>query len=482
VGDEMPYIHFTEEQKQRASSVDLVEFLRRQGEKLLPSGREKRLGSDHSITVNGNRWYDHSAQQGGGAISFVQKFYSVGYAEAVIRLLGGEPGETYQQVKQQAREPPKSPQPFVLPDANPDMRRAFAYLTKKRLIGSKVVNAFAEAGLLYESCEKFNNMERHNAVFVGMDEHGVARHAHKRGLGDQPFKRNVIGCDARYSFHHIGTSRRLYVFEAPIDLMSFVTLYQKDWQKHSYVALCGTSEHAMLWMLEQNPKLQRIALCLDHDSAGITAIGRLREILHDKGYRDIAVGLPQSKDWNSELFACCGRSAEPGEEHPQMLAASSICERIAGLAEKANARFAAQQIPPLLKGYERDLQAGRFEQAMERMESAAAFALAAALRERRQMREPISETQVAAFLQDEIWPNHNQQALKGRSDELLAELQSMIEKTAAQGIRTKPEKEAIADGWLYLAASSAKAVVKYEADLQEQQQAQQQIEMGVKLC
>ena len=165
-----------------------------------------------------------------------------------------------------------------------------------------------------------------------------------------------------------------------------------------------------------------------------------------------------------------------------MLAASSICERIAGLAEKANARFAAQQIPPLLKGYERDLQAGRFEQAMERMESAAAFALAAALRERCQMREPISETQVAAFLQDEIWPNHNQQALKGRSDELLAELQSMIEKTAAQGIRTKPEKEAIADGWLYLAASSAKAVVKYEADLQEQQQAQQQIEMGVKLC
>ena len=73
----MPYIHFTEEQKQRASSVDLVEFLRRQGEKLLPSGREKRLASDHSITVNGNRWYDHSAQQGGGILcgSNVSKNY-----------------------------------------------------------------------------------------------------------------------------------------------------------------------------------------------------------------------------------------------------------------------------------------------------------------------------------------------------------------------------------------------------------------------
>lgn len=478
----IPYIHFTEEQKQRASSVDLVEFLRQQGEKLLPSGREKRLGSDHSITVNGNRWYDHSAQQGGGAISFVQKFYGVGYAEAVTRLLGDEQGETYQPVKQQAREPPKPQQPFALPDANPNMRRVFAYLTKKRLIGSKVVNAFAEAGLLYESCEKFNNMEQHNAVFVGKDEHGIARHAHKRGLGDQPFKRNVIGSDARCSFHYTGTSRRLYVFEAPIDLMSFVTLYQKDWQKHSYVALCGTSEHAMLWMLEQNPKLQRIALCLDHDPAGITAIGRLREILHDKGYRDIAVGLPQSKDWNSELFACCGKSAEPGEKHPQMLAAPSICERIAGLAEKANARFAAQQIPPLLKGYERNLQAGRFEQAMERMESAAAFALTAALRERRQLRAPVAESEVSAFLQGEVWPNQNQSALKGRSEALLTELQSVMTKAAAQGIRTQPEKEAIADAWLHLAASCTKVVVKYEADAQEQQQAQQQIEMGVKLC
>ena len=209
----IPYIHFTEEQKQRASNVDLVEFLRQQGEKLLPSGRDKRLSSDHSITVNGNRWYDHSAQQGGGAISFVQKFYGVSYAEAVTRLLGGEQGEIYQPVKQQAREPPKPSQPFVLPDANPDMRRAFAYLTRKRLIGSKVVTAFAEAGLLYESCEKFNNMEQHNAVFVGRDEHGIARHAHKRGLGDQPFKRNVIGSDARCSFHHMGTSRRLYVLK-----------------------------------------------------------------------------------------------------------------------------------------------------------------------------------------------------------------------------------------------------------------------------
>ncbi len=43
------FVYFTDEQKQRANEVDLEDFLSRQGEKLLRSGREKRLASDHSI-------------------------------------------------------------------------------------------------------------------------------------------------------------------------------------------------------------------------------------------------------------------------------------------------------------------------------------------------------------------------------------------------------------------------------------------------
>ena len=45
------FIYFTEEQKRRANEVNLESFLLRQGERLLKSGREKRLASDHSITV-----------------------------------------------------------------------------------------------------------------------------------------------------------------------------------------------------------------------------------------------------------------------------------------------------------------------------------------------------------------------------------------------------------------------------------------------
>jgi hypothetical protein len=120
-------------------------------------------------------------------------------------------------------------------------------------------------------------------VFVGLDENGVARHAHKRGTYTQgePYKGNAEGSDPKYSFHWIGESGVLYVFEAPVDMLSFITLNRKDWQRHSYVTLDGVSEHAMLRQLELNPHLKSVVLCLDHDEAGIEATGRLKDILSE---------------------------------------------------------------------------------------------------------------------------------------------------------------------------------------------------------
>lgn len=115
------YIHFTEEQKQRAAAVDLEEFLRCRGEKLLSSGREKRLASDHSVTVRGNEWYDHAEERGGHAVSFVQRFYGLSYPDAVTMLLGGELGTAYPSAEERTEEPAK---PYVFIEwFNPNMEQ-----------------------------------------------------------------------------------------------------------------------------------------------------------------------------------------------------------------------------------------------------------------------------------------------------------------------------------------------------------------------
>ena len=127
-------------------------------------------------------------------------------------------------------------------------------------------------------------------------------------------KGNVDGCDPRFSFHHIGTSDTVYVFEAPIDMLSFISLYQKDWQRHSYVALCGVAEHALLQLLTDNPQIEKIGLCLDHDEAGMKADKRIAGILAERGYQKVFPLLSVHKDWNEDIKAAHGMEAIPAEE------------------------------------------------------------------------------------------------------------------------------------------------------------------------
>ena len=93
------YIPFTDEQKRRANAMDLEDYLLRRGERLLPSGREKRLASDRSITIRGSEWFDHEAQQGGRAIDFVRMHDGCSFQEAVTKLLNGEQGQMFQQTE-----------------------------------------------------------------------------------------------------------------------------------------------------------------------------------------------------------------------------------------------------------------------------------------------------------------------------------------------------------------------------------------------
>lgn len=297
------YVHFTEEEKERANSIDLEYFLMQQGERLLKSGREKRLASDHSITVHGNKWYDHATDQGGYAIDFVKHFYNRSFPDAMTMLLCGSCGVLYREVPEKIDELKK---PFELPPRNKDMRRTFAYLIKHRGIDGEVLSIFAKQNLIYESLEqsKDGKTEYRNAIFVGYDENGVARHAHKRGIYSEgkSYKGNMDSSNPCYSFNKKGISDKLYVFEAPIDLLSFISIHKNsDWKEHSYVALCGLSEQAMVKQLENNENLETVVLCLDNDTAGHKAAEKFEKLLTERGLEVIRI-VPVLKDFNEDLM------------------------------------------------------------------------------------------------------------------------------------------------------------------------------------
>ena len=84
-------------------------------------------------------------------------------------------------------------------------------------------------------------------------------------------------------------------------MLSYISLHPEGWGEHSYVSLCGTAEHAMLWMLEQYSRLDEVVLCLDNDDAGIKATERLTAVLLEHGHSNIEMDRSEAKDWNDEL-------------------------------------------------------------------------------------------------------------------------------------------------------------------------------------
>ena len=184
---------YTQAQIDRANAANLEDFLRAQGETLVRSGKEYRWKAHDSLTVCGNKWFRHSQSKGGYPVDFVMEFYGKSFPEAV-QMLTGELGEV-----QPEADPTPSPA-FRLPLRNVTNANILNYLTQERKLSPSLVNFFVSTGDIYE---------------------------------------DAAGAEKAFGFAHRGTDKQLLVFEAPIDLLSFIELFPKNWQQHNYLSLGG---------------------------------------------------------------------------------------------------------------------------------------------------------------------------------------------------------------------------------------------------
>lgn len=276
---------YTQAQIDKANTVDLEKFLRAQGETLVRSGKEYRWKAHDSLTVCGNKWFRHSQSKGGHPVDFVMEFYGKSFPEAV-QMLTGEPGEV-----QSEADPAPSPA-FRLPLRNVTNANILNYLTQERKLSPSLVNFFIAAGDIYEDAA------HHNVVFVGRDADGHPRYTSSRGIHEK-FRQDAAGAEKAFGFAHRGTDKQLLVFEAPIDLLSFIELFPKNWQQHSYLSLGGVSGKALRQFLSERPDVERVFLCLDSDKAGEDACKRLAALLPDTV--SVTRIQPCMKDWNDVL-------------------------------------------------------------------------------------------------------------------------------------------------------------------------------------
>ena len=274
---------YTQEQIDRANQVDLKEFLCSHGEQVIKSGNEYRWKRHDSLTIQGNKWFRHSQSKGGYPVEFVMEFFGKTFSEAMLMLIGEAPANNGA-----AAAPSED---FRLPPRNRYVARAMAYL-RQRNIPEELVQEFYKEGLIYEDAR------HHNIVFVGKDETGIPRYTHCKGT-EGSFRMDVQGSDKSHNFAYRSDGKSLFVFEAPIDLMSFIALYPKDWKPRNYLSLGGVGAKALEGFLSERKNIETVYICTDSYKAGNDAVNRLLESIPE--YMTVIRLTPCEKDWNEVL-------------------------------------------------------------------------------------------------------------------------------------------------------------------------------------
>lgn len=307
----MEYKKFSNEQLERAKNADLIEFLRAyMGFEFKKIGRYYQCKQHNSLVVYNDRkgfvWNSHNIS-GGDTIDFLRKVEGKSFPEAVEIIVGKAAVITYKPAPKYKSESGH----LVLPEkADSKYNRVFAYLSQTRKISPDVIIDFIKADKLYQD-------KRGNCVFVDFDEHGTAKFASIRGtLTKKKFRGDCKNSDKRYAFHQMGTDRtRLYIFEAPIDLMSHCTMVDLAYGKGTYkkqtrLALCGSSDVALEVFLERHKEVKILNFRLDNDEAGRAAVEKYTAKYQMKGY-EVHCVFSKGKDVNEDLISSLSSNKQP---------------------------------------------------------------------------------------------------------------------------------------------------------------------------
>lgn len=318
-------------EREMAMQASLTEVARHYGFTPIRIGANYSLKEMDSIRIYHDRSYYRWSKKsehghvGGSQIDFLMEYCGVDTVVDAIHTLNALQGYSQLDMKQHHVVIPKreiveeEKKEMILPKAATNYRRAYAYLMKTRGLSVNVINYFIkDLKILYEE------VEHHNIVFLGKDKEGTIKYATKRGTLDlygKHYRGDVKGNDKNYGINIVNTdSNRIVVFEASIDLMSYLDI-TGDYESNKLV-LGMLSDHPLEQFLKDYSHIKRIEFAVDNDDAGEKAlygeecvvdqetgeiikegsIGLLQKYL-EQGYdvQDVRVPDRNQKDWNDYL-------------------------------------------------------------------------------------------------------------------------------------------------------------------------------------
>ena len=289
----MNYINF--------NNIQLIEVCNRLG---LPTikhgyGGNYKVKNYGGLIIKDSYFYQHSTGEKGGVIKFIMLTEGCSYQAAIelIKELFKDDipqNSSVLSAQHSVLEKKKKNNIFIPPTWNND-HKIINYL-ESRYISKDLINQEIKANRI-----KGVSIKGHlNVAFLCYDLNNptVIKGAIIRGI-EGPFKGILINSDGDYGYciaPNKSTVKSIYIFEAPIDLLSYLTMYQQD-SNIIYIAMGGVKPRVVEKVIERfNPS--SITCCTDNDIAGDKFYNELKHLYSNLRIRR---QTSKSKDWNEDL-------------------------------------------------------------------------------------------------------------------------------------------------------------------------------------
>lgn len=288
---------YTAEQIEQANNADIADYVQSRFQ-CKSEGKEIHIKGYGGLYVNPetNAFFRHSENVGGkGLLEFCKKILNMPFLEA-MRECVGEATEIKQFTSKAAPEQQEEKE-FVMPEkSDSGYKNIYAYFINTRGISPATVREFINKGLIYPAVSKGvskttgKEYQKINAVFLHKNEQGQPCGADIQGIDQNPDYR-FKGCTARDEsdrgfVYDKGSPEKIdtvYLFEAPIDLMSFVELHPEI-ENAKFAALSGLKPSTAELYINS---ILKVVSCMDNDTAGTKFNNR---ILFQKMQENLGAG------------------------------------------------------------------------------------------------------------------------------------------------------------------------------------------------
>jgi len=263
-------------------NIAIIETLKKCGLEPDPQDKKQFKGDGYRISVNGQKWYDHNAEKGGGgSIDLVCHVLECDFKSALEFL-----GNNY------AIKPSNSPHKeeiiaaSIIPaEQAKNWLKTRAYLIEERGLNPLLVDWCFDMQLIY--ADRYSN-----AVFkygAGVELRGIYKNFKgSRGKASKPF--SILYCS--------GKPISFAITESAIDCLSY-----RQMNKNQYCASIAGNSNDLLMEYCINLAIQHkvnLTSAFDNDAGGAIAHKRLLELVNERVI--VTRRTPTLKDWNKELL------------------------------------------------------------------------------------------------------------------------------------------------------------------------------------